>query len=135
MIKAFEESYQKPTGERLSSVQVFSSTFDDLDWKAPLASTYRAGEWVAELLCLIPIQIAVTSNNCFVPLKDGILDQSWEDDLRGADVTRIMDSISLGWYELIFGLYMATKPVRVISSMGKIALNLLYGLNAHLSFP
>ncbi|KAG9030022.1 hypothetical protein FS837_003379, partial [Tulasnella sp. UAMH 9824] len=116
MIKIFEESFQKPTGQRLSSIQVLSSTFDDLDWKAPLASTYRAGEWVAELLCLVPIQLAVMSNNRFVLLKDGILERPLEGDHLVADVTRIIDSLSLGWYEPILGQYMANKPVRSLQA-------------------
>jgi hypothetical protein len=95
---------------------------------------------LAELLCLIPIHIAITHENQFVPLKDGVVSEELEKSLLGAEVNKIVDSLSLGWYESIFQSYWASrvrilcpyfpecsslrhlhryKPVKVVSSMGE----------------
>lgn len=118
MVRTFEETSKKPTGQRLANIRISSSMFDDLEWENPSSSNFKAGEWIVELLCLIPIHIAVANENRFTPLKDGVLDPRVERELLGANVSRIIDSISLGWYESIFSAYMASKPVKVISSMG-----------------
>lgn len=118
MIQDFERVTRKPTGRKLEEIRIEALEFDDLTWNHPSASIFKAGEWLVELLCLIPIHIAVTRENRFVPLKDGVLDRELEQKLLGADVTQIIDAISLGWYESIFASYMASKPVKVISSMG-----------------
>ncbi|KAG2336307.1 hypothetical protein BDR05DRAFT_1015075 [Suillus weaverae] len=46
--------------------------------------------------CLIPIQIAATKENCFIPLKDGVYSTELEESLLGADVNRIVDYVSFG---------------------------------------
>ena len=79
------------------------------DWPA---SSFRAGEWLADLLCLIPIHIAITHENRFVPLKDGVVSPQLEKSLLGAEVNRIVDSLSFGWYESIFQSYWASKVRR-----------------------
>ncbi|KAG9001403.1 hypothetical protein FRB90_011631, partial [Tulasnella sp. 427] len=129
LIKAFEESSKKPTGHRLASIQVRSSEFNDLEWETPSSSTFKAGEWVVELLCLIPVHIAVADENRFIPLKDGVRDPVLERELLGADVSRIIDAISIGWYESILSAYMASKEVKVISSMGEQSVGKSYSLN------
>jgi hypothetical protein len=78
----------------------------DSDWNV---SRHRVGEWLVELLCLIPIHIAVCSENRFVPLADGVLSSDLERSLLGAEVTKIMDELPFGWYESIFQSYLATK--------------------------
>ena len=80
------------------------------DWQP--VSQLKLGEWLVDLLCLIPIHIAITRENRFIPLKDGVTSSEWEKSLLGADVSRIIDGLSLGWYESIFQSYMASK-VRV----------------------
>jgi hypothetical protein len=82
-------------------------------------SRFRTGEWLVELLCLIPIHIAVTRENRFVPLKDGISSAALEKSLLGAEVTQIVDHLSFGWYESLFQSYMSNRPVKVVSSMGE----------------
>ena len=72
-------------------------------------SRYRIGEWLVDLLCLIPIQIAVCRENIFVPLADGVLSSDLERSLLGAEVSKIVDRLSFGWYESIFQSYLATK--------------------------
>jgi hypothetical protein len=117
IIHAFETGSRKPTGDELSSIAVSARTFPSFehqflsspDW--PI-SRFRAGEWLADLLCLIPIHIAITHENRFVPLKDGIVSAQLEKALLGAEVNTIIDILSLGWYESIFQSYWASK-VRV----------------------
>ena len=119
IIYAFERTSRKPTGDELNSIEVsarpFSSFAQDFvsnpDWPA---SRLRAGEWLAELLCLIPIHIAITHENIFIPLKDGVLSPQHEKSLLGAEVNRIVDRLSLGWYESIFQSYWASKVRRAI---------------------
>jgi hypothetical protein len=117
IIRAFESSSRKPTGNELSGIAVSACTFPSFarqlssspDWPV---SRFRAGEWLADLLCLIPIHIAITDENRFVPLKDGVVSSELEKALLGAEVNRIVDSLSLGWYESMFQSYWASK-VRV----------------------
>ncbi|KAG8901723.1 hypothetical protein FRC00_005050 [Tulasnella sp. 408] len=129
MVQDFERLSRKPTEQRLTRIVVDSSPFDEVSGEVLSTSLYKAGEWIAELLCLIPIHIAVTMENRFVPLKDGVLDSALERQLLGAEVSKIINSISLGWYESIFSSYMANKPVKVVSSMGEQSVGKSYSLN------
>lgn len=55
----------------------------------------------------------------FLPLKDGVSSAEHENSLLGADVSQIVDAISLGWYESVFQSYMAQKvsdPFVIITS-------------------
>ncbi|KAG8899893.1 hypothetical protein FRC00_000733 [Tulasnella sp. 408] len=129
MVQDFERRSRKPTEQRLTRIVVDSSPFDEVSGEVLSTSQYKAGEWIAELLCLIPIHIAVTMENRFVPLKDGVLDSALERQLLGAEVSKIINSISLGWYESIFNSYMADKPIKVVSSMGEQSVGKSYSLN------
>ena len=119
MISAFEQTSRKPTDNELAGIKVSARPFPSFtqeylsssDWPV---SRFRAGEWLVDLLCLIPIQIAITQENRFVPLKDGVLSPQMEKSLLGAEVNRIVDSLSLGWYESIFQSYWATKVRRSV---------------------
>jgi hypothetical protein len=114
MIRSFTKVSRKPTGDVLKGITVSARTFTSFagaflsspEWPV---SRFRAGEWLADLLCLIPIHIAVTQDNRFVPLKDGVLSPQLEISLLGAEVNRIVDSLSIGWYESIFQSYWASK--------------------------
>jgi hypothetical protein len=114
IISAFEKTSRKPTGNELKSIvvstQPFSSFIQEFlsspDW---LVSHFRIGEWLADLLCLIPINIAITRANRFVPLKDGVVSPQLEKSLLGAEVNRVVDSLTLGWYESIFQSYCVSK--------------------------
>ena len=123
MIYNFERTTKKPTGDVLKSIKVSAASFavftrELCGAKQWNVSQYRAGEWVVDFLCLIPIHIAVTKENRFVPLKDGVYSPELERSLLGAEVNRIVDSISFGWYESLFQSYMATKVIRsMISSV------------------
>jgi hypothetical protein len=117
MISAFEQTSRKPTDGELTSIKVSARPFPSFtqeylsssDWPV---SRFRAGEWLADLLCLIPIHIAITQENRFTPLKDGVVSPQLEKSLLGAEVNRIVDSLTLGWYESIFQSYWASKVRR-----------------------
>ena len=114
MISAFEKTSRKPTGDELNGIMVSARPFVSFtqeflsgsDWPV---SRFRTGEWLADLLCLIPIHIAITHENRFIPLKDGVVSPWLERSLLGAEVNRIVDSLTLGWYESIFRSYWASK--------------------------
>ncbi|KAN0136073.1 hypothetical protein V8E53_005933 [Lactarius tabidus] len=124
MISAFEKTSCMPTGDKLKSIEVSTRNLPGIiqrllsnpDWTA---SRFRAGEWLADLLCLMPIRIAIAHENRVVPLKDGVVSSELEKSLLEAEVNRIIDSLSLGWYESIFQSYWVSKPVKVVSSMGE----------------
>ncbi|KZV72346.1 hypothetical protein PENSPDRAFT_649928, partial [Peniophora sp. CONT] len=134
MITDFERRTRKPTGHELDLIRVMAWSHDrfaaDLTtsiWEA--ASTLHAGEWLVDLFCLIPIQLAVCRDNQFCPMKDGVLSADFERSLLGADVTGIVDSLSFGWYESLFQSYLAAKPVKVVSSMGEQSVGKSFALN------
>ena len=123
MILTFERATKKPTGDILKSIQVSAASFAvfaaelcgsgehpnatrNRTWNV---SAYRAGEWLVDFLCLIPIHLALAKENRFVPLKDGVYSPELERSLLGVDVNRIVDSLSFGWYESLFQSYMASK--------------------------
>ena len=122
LIHTFEKASRKPTGDELRSISVSGCTFSSFarrfisspDWPV---SRFRAGEWLADLLCLIPIRIAITHENQFVPLKDGVVSAELESSLLEAEVNKIVDYLSLGWYESLFQSYWASR-VRISSFYG-----------------
>jgi hypothetical protein len=114
MISTFETASRKPTGDELKNTLVSTQPFPSFtqkflsssDWPV---SCFRAGEWLADLLCLIPIRIAIALENRVVPLKNGMVPSELERSLLGAEVNRIIDSLSLGWYESVFQSYWVSK--------------------------
>ncbi|KAI9571051.1 hypothetical protein HD554DRAFT_2017581 [Boletus coccyginus] len=143
MILMFERSTKKPTGDMLKSIQVSAASFavfaaELCEGGVRLNSTrnhgwnvsaYHGGEWLVEFLCLIPIHLALAKDNRFVPLKDGVYSPDLERSLLGAEVNRIVDNLSFGWYESLFQSYMASKPVKVVSSMGEQSVGKSFALN------
>lgn len=114
LIKTFEQKTRKPIGNQLRSIVIQSKPFDLLrsqfvEQADHLVSKFHTGEWIVDILCLIPIHLAITRENRFIPLKDGIISTEYERSLLGADVSTVADSISFGWYESILQSYMAMK--------------------------
>lgn len=116
MIQAFKEQTKKPTGDRLTGdklqrMKISSMSFDNFFGQVENMeiSRFSAGEWLAELLCLIPIQIAVAQANTFVPLKDGVFSTEFERSQFGAEIGQIADNLSFGWYEPLFRTYYSQK--------------------------
>ncbi|KAH8114640.1 hypothetical protein DFH11DRAFT_1764593 [Phellopilus nigrolimitatus] len=135
MIQKFEKNTKKPTSSLLSCISVSAELFlpavaglQSQDGWSPVSS-YKAGEWMVDIFCLIPIHIAIARDNRFIPLKDGVWARDVEKALLGADVGRVADSLSFGWYESIFQSYMSTKPVKVVSSMGEQSVGKSFALN------
>ncbi|KAG8923539.1 hypothetical protein FRC02_011067 [Tulasnella sp. 418] len=130
LVRDFERQSRKPTYGRLEGIHIQVCAFDDIDWaRHSQVNIYPTGEWMAGLLCLIPIQIAVARENRFIPLRDGVLDAATEQSLLGAEIGDIIEAISIGWYESIFNSYLAERPVKVISSMGEQSVGKSYALN------
>ena len=123
MISAFEKTSRKPTGDELIRTIVSARSFQSftgefLSSSGWPVSRFKVGEWLADLLCLIPIHIAITHENRFVPLKDGVVSPPLEKSLLGAEVNRVVDSLTLGWYESIFHSYWASKVGPSIQAFG-----------------
>ncbi|OCH90958.1 hypothetical protein OBBRIDRAFT_792770 [Obba rivulosa] len=132
LVSNFEQSTRKPTGTELSTIVVGALDYDsfvELVLSNEDLTAFKGGEWVVDLLCLIPIHLAIARDNRFVPLKDGVWSSELERSLLGADVGRIVDTLSFGWYESLFQSYMATKPVKVVSSMGEQSVGKSFALN------
>ena len=94
MIATFEPSTHKPTEFVLQGCLVSGIDFETLlerQW-SQMSSVFHAGEWLVELLCLIPIQISVTRDNRFIPLKDGVWSPELEHSLLGADLNQVVES-------------------------------------------
>ena len=109
LIRSLHDNIHKTTNGVLSNIKVSASRHVDFCFQHLAVSLYSAGEWVVELLCLIPLHLAVTHKNRFIPLKDGIWSPEYERELLGADVGQIVDALSLGWYESLFQSYMVSK--------------------------
>jgi len=114
LVQGFARTTRKPTGDELRGIKVSATDFESLLGQTVLnlkwdVSKYRVGEWLVDLLCLIPIHIAVCRENRFVPLANGVISAELERTLLGADVNQIVDHLSFGWYESIFQSYMASK--------------------------
>ncbi|CAB4389102.1 unnamed protein product [Rhizophagus irregularis] len=137
IIKMFE-NLKHSTKKPASILKKFSTsviTFQELDvedanFQKKFSSEYQLGEWIIQLCCLIPIQIAVTRNNLFQPLKDGLSSNEnylieLEDDNH---VDIISKNISFGWYEGIFK-HFGNKKVKVISIMGEQSCGKSFMLN------
>ncbi|CAE6431455.1 unnamed protein product, partial [Rhizoctonia solani] len=121
---------RKPMGGSLAAIKVKSTDSNETSaYMSDEVSEFKLGSFIVELLCLIPLHLAVTRENRFIPLKDGVWDPDYERSLLGADVPAIIDALSLGWYESLFQSYMAKKPVRVVSSMGEQSVGKSYCLN------
>ena len=91
----FEQKTRKPTRRQLADIGVaVQPSFDPASPNFPV-SQFKAGDWLVGLFCLIPIHIAVTGQNRFIPLRDGVISQEFEQSLLGADVGRIAEGYVL----------------------------------------
>ncbi|CAI2180537.1 19077_t:CDS:10, partial [Funneliformis geosporum] len=130
IFKDLKNSTKKPT----TVLKKFSTsviTFEELDIKnvkfqKKNSSEYELGDWIIQLCCLIPIQIAITRNNLFQPLRNG-LSSNFEFDGYG-HVNNIAENISFGWYEGIFK-HFGDKKVKIVSSMGEQSCGKSFMLN------
>ncbi|CAJ0904909.1 2921_t:CDS:2, partial [Entrophospora sp. SA101] len=103
----------------------------DINFISKHSNKYQLGDFVIQLSCLIPIQIAVAKNNQFQPLRDGLSSNEHDVDFDveyGCRFDGIAESISLGWYEGIFK-HFGNRQVKVVSSMGEQSCGKSYMLN------
>ncbi|GBB87958.1 hypothetical protein RclHR1_14460001 [Rhizophagus clarus] len=135
MFKDLKRETNKPQ-KTLKKFLTSVTTLQDFDIenliKRKKITNYQLGEWIIQLSCLIPIQIAVAKNNQFQPLRDGL---STEDNGHPAElidgyrpVDSIARNISFGWYEGIFK-HFGDRQVKVVSSMGEQSCGKSYLLN------
>ena len=125
LIRDFKQKTRKPARQLADIIATAQPFFDPASPNFPI-SQFKSGDWLVGLFCLIPIHIAVTRENRFIPLRDGVTSQEWEKSLLGADVVHIAEEyvswlelciqilihqsrLSLGWYESIFASYLARK--------------------------
>lgn len=96
MVQLFERSTQKPTGGVLGKMNVLALHHNDFSGthQTQHVTVYPVGRWLVELICLIPLHIAIATTNQFVPLKDGVVSPEFEHTLLGADVLRIAERFS-----------------------------------------
>ena len=110
LIQELERATGKPPGDELRSIRVSATDFESFrDKTAWDVSRYCLGEWLVDLICLIPIQIAVCRENRFFPMANGVISTEFERPSHSADINRKVDKLSFGWYESIFKSYMAMK--------------------------
>ncbi|KAG8732984.1 hypothetical protein FRC11_009539 [Ceratobasidium sp. 423] len=128
MISTLRRTTHKPVDRELTTTMVSSAKSAGCELFES-ASEFKLGSFIVELICLIPIHIAATMDNKFMPLKDGVWDPDYESSLAGLTIAEINESLSFGWYESIFQSYMADKMVRVVSSMGEQSVGKSYCLN------
>ena len=96
LIHDFKQKTRKPA-RQLEDISVAAQpSFDPASPNLPI-SQFKSGDWLVGLFCLIPIHIAVTAQNCFIPLCDGVISQEFEQSLVGADVARIAEAYVL-WF-------------------------------------
>jgi hypothetical protein len=91
MVKDFEHSIPKPTKGLLAQIRVTGQEHWDPKGASSI-SELQAGDWLVELFCLIPIHLAVTGSNRFIPLKDGVISPQFDQSLLGADVAQISEA-------------------------------------------
>jgi hypothetical protein len=92
LILDFEQKARKPTRRQLADIRVSARPSFDPATPILVLSQFKAGDWLVGLLCLIPIHIAVTGQNRFIPLRDGVISPDFEQSLLGADVAHIAEA-------------------------------------------
>jgi hypothetical protein len=92
LIREFETKTRKPTRGLLKQIKIITLSRWEILSPATAVSHLPAGEWLMGMFCLIPIHLAVTGSNRFIPLKDGIISPDFEKQLLGANVAQISEA-------------------------------------------
>jgi hypothetical protein len=137
LFENLKHSTEKPAGI-LRKFTTSIIAFQELDientkFQKKFSSQYKLGGWIIQLCCLIPIQIAITRDNLFQPIKDGLsLDESdqvkLDDDCYSLHLDGIVKNISFGWYEGIFR-YFGNKKIKAVSILGEQSCGKSFMLN------
>ena len=97
LVREFEQKTLKPTRHQLANIGVaVQPSFGPVSPNIP-TSQFKAGDWLVGLFCPIPSHIAVTGQNPFIPLRNGVMSQEFEQSFLGADVGRIAEAYAL-WH-------------------------------------
>lgn len=92
MVREFEHKTRKPTKQILSKIQIAALPYWDPTGADAQASELQMGDWLVGLFCLIPIHLAITGSNRFIPLKNGVISPEFEQSLLGANVAQISEA-------------------------------------------
>ncbi|KAG8857085.1 hypothetical protein FRB91_011880 [Serendipita sp. 411] len=90
MVTDFESKTRKPTDGILHKIQVSTAAQWSPHGLNKEITVSQLGDWLVGLMCLIPIHLAVTGSNRFIPLKDGVNNNEFEGQLLGASVMQIV---------------------------------------------
>ncbi|KAL5639869.1 hypothetical protein ACGC1H_006444 [Rhizoctonia solani] len=114
----------------LLSLEVLDSAEDELHChpRSSKVSQFNLGAYIQELLCLVPLHLMVAKENQFYFMHGGIWSPSHAIPSDG-DMAHITDMLSLGWYEPLIQFHSPSKPVRIVSSMGKCIIGKTYSLD------
>ena len=99
LAQIFELQTNKPTGGLLGINEVISiqDKASILSGKHLTVSTVPAGLWLIELLCLIPLHLAVADGNAFITLKDGVRSSDFEHAILGLNHIQVADRYGLSF--------------------------------------
>lgn len=92
MVREFEHKTRKPTKGLLSQIRIAALSHWDPTEVDDQISELQMGDWLVGLFCLIPIHLAITGSNRFIPLKDGVISPEFEQSLLGANVAQISEA-------------------------------------------
>ncbi|GLJ12793.1 hypothetical protein SUGI_0197940 [Cryptomeria japonica] len=98
-----------------------------IDVKLPYCQKKAAGNWIRQLICLVPIQVTRAENNGLRPLIDGL---QIPPHLTYTDSISLANLMHFGLYDAVLNQW--DGKIKVISSMGKQSSGKSYLLN-HLS--
>mmetsp|Transcript_22245 Transcript_22245/g.37245 ORF Transcript_22245/g.37245 Transcript_22245/m.37245 type:complete len:1360 (-) Transcript_22245:841-4920(-) len=118
---------QEETRKNMDDLKTTTNVIPFCDFSRKLLQWQSArllGDWVRDVICLVPLQVARAEGNNFRPLCDGL---QMSQDTQRQDVLGIAANIRFGLYESV--LESCTTPVRVVSSMGKQSTGKSYLLN------
>lgn len=95
LIGAFKRASGKPTGDYFTDgnyiVKVVPS-FDPFNHGVSV-SIFPIGDWLLGLICLVPLQLAIANSGYFVPLRNGVVSEQFEQSLFNQSVPHIADSL------------------------------------------
>ncbi|CAB5380453.1 unnamed protein product [Rhizophagus irregularis] len=95
MFEKVKKETKKPSGH-LKHFKAGYTIFENLILNEE-STEYQFGEWIIQLFCLIPIQIAIARDNEFVPLQDGVfspeIDQPTFDEGYGLIGSRCTEGV------------------------------------------
>ena len=125
-VRGITDRLRHDRGKDFSKLRLegYGCGMSDLAGVAETAGNISCDEWIARLMCLLPIQIARAENNGLKPMIDGL---NLSRDLVYADTEALANRIRFGIYDEVLAQWKG--PLKVVSSMGKQSSGKSYLLN------